>query len=340
MATILVTGGCGFIGSHFIRHLLESYPEDKIVNLDKLTYAGNQKNVRDIQDRFGSRYRFVKGDIADAKVVSKVFTKTQPDFVANLAAESHVDRSILDPQAFVATNVQGVTVLLDATRTHGVERFLCVSTDEVYGVAQAQREFQENDMLEPHSPYAASKAAGELLALAYHKTYNLPVVITRGSNAYGPYQYPEKFLPVVITNLIEGKRIPLYPPGTQVREWTHVVDHATELDRALRKGSPGEIFNFGSGERSQNIEMVRAILALFNKNEDTIEFINARPGHDARYALSSKKIRSLGWTPTYSLQDSLPALVAWYKKNEAWWKPLKSRAYLEYWRAHYHKNNA
>jgi len=336
MRTILVTGGAGFIGSHFIRHLLKTYPDERVVNLDKLTYAGNLENLRDVEKRFSKRYRFVQGDIADKKAVEKLFEKEKPVWVANLAAESHVDRSIHDPEAFIRTDVFGVFVLLEAAKKFGVERFLQVSTDEVYGVAEGEREFREGDALEPRSPYAASKAGGELLARAYYETYKVPVVITRGSNAYGPNQYPEKFLPVVITNLLEGEKIPLYPPGTQIREWTHVFDHVSALDMAMRLGTVGEIYNFGSGEREQNIILARALLAKLEKGEKEVYLIDARPGHDARYALNCSKIRKLGWQPKKRLHDALSELVAWYRDNEAWWKPLKGeKGYKEYSEKHY-----
>jgi dTDP-glucose 4,6-dehydratase len=338
MRTILVTGGCGFIGSHFIRYLLETYPGERVVNVDKLTYAGNPANLRDVEERFADRYRFVEGDIADREAVFRIFAEERPSFVANLAAESHVDRSIHEPRLFLETNVIGASVIFDAARAYGAERVLHVSTDEVYGVAEGDREFREGDALAPKSPYAASKAAGDLLAFAYFGTYGLPVVVTRGSNAYGPNQYPEKFIPLAITNLIEGKKVPLYPPGTQVREWTHVLDHVRALDCVMRKGKVGEAYNFGSGERRENIEVVRAILAAFGRGEEWITFVDARPGHDARYALASEKIRELGWEPQETFADGLRETIEWYEEHEEWWKPLKeSGSYQSYAEQHYGK---
>ena len=336
MATTLVTGGCGFIGSHFVRYLLQRYPDDRVVNFDALTYAGNPENLRDVEEHFADRYRFILGDIADSAAVMKALHEERPQLVANLAAESHVDRSIHQPRLFLHTNVLGVSTLLDAARECGVSRLLHVSTDEVYGVAEGEREFREEDALMPRSPYAASKAGGDLLVGAYHETYGTAVMTTRGSNAYGPSQHPEKFLPVIITRLMEGAKTPVNPPGTQVREWTHVEDHVSALDLVLRKGEAGGIYNFGSGERRQNLEMVRAILPLFLRGEDAIEFVDARPGHDARYALDSAKIRKLGWEPRRRLQEALPELVNWYREHESWWRPLKdSRDYQDHAMRHY-----
>lgn len=335
MRTILITGGCGFIGSHFIRYVLENYPEERVVNFDKLTYAGNLGNVRDIEQKFANRYRFIQGDIAEKAAVEKIFAEEKLSRIVNLAAETHVDRSIHDPEVFLRTNVFGLYVLLEAAKQFGIERFLHVSTDEVYGIAEGDRQFREDDRLGPRSPYAASKAAGDLVALAYYKTYGVPAVITRGSNAYGPNQYPEKFLALAITNLLEGKKIPVYPPGIQVREWTHVLDHVTALDLVFRRGEAGEVYNFGSGERRRNLDMARTILSIFGKNDEDIDFIDARPGHDARYALDSSKIRSLSWGPNRDLNSALPELVEWYRKNESWWKPLKSDDYLEYYKKQY-----
>lgn len=330
---ILVTGGAGFIGSHFIKYTLATYPEDTVLNFDTLTYAGNPANLTEVAG--DPRYRFIKGDICDARVVTDALADFQPDAVVNFAAESHVDRSMLEPEGFVKTNVLGVMVLAEASRAHGIQRFVQVSTDEVYG--EALREgFRETDVLTPRSTYSASKAGGELLARAYFFTRGLPVVITRGTNAYGPNQYPEKFIALATTNLLEGKKIPVYGDGLQVRDWLYVRDFARGVDTALRKGYGGEIYNLGAEQEEwTNIDVARCIARELGKTEDSIEYVKDRPGHDKRYRLHCDTMRVLGWKPEKTFAQGLRETVQWYKAHEDWWKPLKSGEYLEYYKKQY-----
>lgn len=313
MVKLLVTGGAGFIGSNFIRHLLKEHPDWYIVNLDKLTYAGNLENLKDVEDN--PRYRFVRGDIADRELVDHLFREEKFDLVANLAAESHVDRSILDPAPFIETNIKGTQVLLEAARQHGVRKFLQVSTDEVYGSLQPDDPpFTEESPLKPNSPYSASKAAADLMCRAYYVTYSLPVVITRCSNNYGPYQHPEKFIPTIILNALADKPIPVYGDGMNVRDWIHVEDHCRALDLVLEKGRPGEVYNIGAGNEKNNVTLVRAILQLIGKDESLITFVKDRPGHDYRYAIDASKIQhELGWQPSRVFEKSLQELISWYK---------------------------
>jgi dTDP-glucose 4,6-dehydratase len=317
---ILVTGGAGFIGSNFIRHMLKTRPDDEIVNLDALTYAGNPENLKDIANN--PRYTFVKGDVCDNTIVDMILEKHDIDTIVHFAAESHVDRSISQAPVFIKTNVLGTHTLLDAARRHAIEKFIHISTDEVYG-SRTDGSFTETDILTPSSPYSSSKAGSDLLALSYFTTYNLPVIITRCTNNFGPYQYPEKLIPLFVTNLIEGKKVPVYGTGKNIRDWIHVNDHCRAVDFLLSQGNAGEIYNIGGGCERTNLEITRKILELLGKSEAMIEYVRDRPGHDLRYSLDCSKLRSLGWDPGYSFEDSLKDTVTWYLQNAWWWKPLK-----------------
>ena len=318
---LLVTGGSGFIGTNFVRDQLARHPERSVVNLDALTYAGNPANLADLAS--DPRYVFVRGDIRDAALVGELMGEV--DAVVHFAAESHVDRSITDPGAFVSTNVQGTFTLLEAARRAGVDRFLHVSTDEVYG-SIAEGAFRETDPLRPSSPYSASKAGSDLLALAYHTTHGLPVVVTRCSNNYGPYQFPEKLIPLFVTNLLEGRKVPVYGSGTNVREWIYVLDHCRAIEFVLDRGNPGEVYNIGSGVEKTNLEITDALLRLLGRDESAVEHVDDRKGHDFRYAIDCSKLRALGWTPAFGFEEALAETVDWYRANEAWWRPLKARS--------------
>lgn len=315
---LLITGGAGFIGSNFIRHMLAKYPGYHITNLDKLTYCGNRENLKDID---GSRnYKFVKGDIADEKLVNRLAKNC--DAVVNFAAETHVDRSITDPVSFVRTNVTGTQVLLEAVKKHGIARYIQISTDEVYG-STLKGAFKEDDPLLPNSPYSATKAGADLLVRSYFVTYKMPVIITRSSNNYGPYQYPEKVIPLFVTNLLEGKKVPLYGDGMNVRDWLFVQDNCEAIDVVLHKGVPGEVYNIGGGNEIANLDLTHSILKALGKNADSIQYVTDRPGHDRRYALDISKISRLGWKPRHDFHSALILTVEWYRKNAAWWKKLK-----------------
>ena len=317
MKRLLVTGGAGFIGSNFIRHILKKYPDYNIVNLDKLTYCGNIENLRDIEK--DKRYKFVQGDIVDAKVVGEVVKGC--DIVVNFAAETHVDRSIIDPYSFVKTNVLGTHTLLEAAKVNGVKLFVHISTDEVYGSID-KGSFKEDDPLLPNSPYSAAKAGSDLLARSYFITFKLPVIITRSSNNFGPYQYPEKVIPLFITNALENKSLPLYADGMNVRDWLFVIDNCEGIDTVMHKGKPGEIYNIGGVTEITNLELTHSILDILGKDRSLIKFVNDRPGHDRRYSLDISKIRSLGWQPRHDFKASLKLTVDWYKNNEGWWRQL------------------
>jgi dTDP-glucose 4,6-dehydratase len=327
---LLVTGGAGFIGSNFVRHVLASHPEDRVVNLDKLTYAGNPENLADVAD--DPRYTFVQGDICDAELVRDVARGV--DAVVNLAAESHVDRSILDADAFLRTDVLGVFTLLEAVRELRIPRFVHIGTDEVYG-SVAHGASRESDPLRPTNPYSASKAGGDLLVLAYHQTYRLPVIVTRSSNNFGPYQYPEKVIPLFITNALEDRPLPLYGDGRNVRDWLYVLDNCAALDLVLRRGREGEVYNIGGGHEVENVVLTREILRLTGKPETLIQPVKDRPGHDRRYALDSHKIGQLGWSPRVRFGEALAATVEWYREHEAWWRPLKSGEFRAYYERQY-----
>jgi dTDP-glucose 4,6-dehydratase len=330
---ILVTGGAGFIGSNFIRHFLRAYPENAVVNLDKLTYAGNLDNLSDLQSHPG--YQFLLGDICDAEAVKDVLT--QPiDAVVHFAAESHVDRSIAEAREFVRTNVQGTCTLLEASRRARISRFLHVSTDEVYGTLAPGESADEAAPLQPNSPYAASKAASDLLVRSFWQTYRFPVLLTRSSNNYGPYQFPEKFLPLMITNALEGKTFPIYGDGLNERDWIFVEDHCRALDRVLQAGRPGETYNIGYGQALTNLRVVRRLLQILHKSEDQIKFVEDRPGHDRRYALNSNKIRrELDWKPTVTFEEGLVRTVEWYRSHTGWVQKTKSGEYRDYYQRFY-----
>ena len=313
----LITGGCGFIGSHFVRLILNKYKDSEVINLDKLTYAGNLGNLRDIENN--SRYKFVKGDICDNKLVLDLVKDV--DIVVNFAAESHVDRSIIEPESFVKTDVLGTQNLLEACRKFNV-RFLQISTDECYGSIQNGK-FKESDNLNPSSPYSASKASADLLVLSYHITYGLNVMITRTTNNFGPNQYPEKLIPLFVTNLLEGKKVPVYGNGLNVRDWIYVVDNCEAIDFVINNGKSGEIYNIGSGNGKNNLEITKFVLKELGKDENSIEYVKDRLGHDKRYALDSTKINKLGWKPRFQFEQALKETIKWYKSNEKWWKDLK-----------------
>jgi len=330
---LLVTGGAGFIGSHFIRQMMGRRDVRLVINLDKLTYAGHLDNLREFtSDR---RYRFVRGDIASARLIGRLMKEV--DHVVNFAAETHVDRSILDAAPFLHSNVVGVQVLLEAVRQARVKRFLQISTDEVYG--SIRRGYAtEKEALSPRSPYSASKAAADHLALAYHHTYKLPVLITRAGNNYGPYQYPEKFLPLFITHALSDQPLPLYGDGLNVREWIHVTDHCLGIEKVLRKGQPGEIYNIGTGRGWTNLSVARLLLKHVRKPESLIRYVPDRLGHDRRYALSISKIRhAVGWKPTIRFEDGLPDTIRWYLSHRSWWEMIlfRSKTYRHYIRRHY-----
>ncbi|MGZ3507279.1 MAG: dTDP-glucose 4,6-dehydratase [Vulcanimicrobiaceae bacterium] len=328
----LVTGGLGFIGSNFIRLALRERSGLEVVNLDAMTYAGNPANLHDIEgDR---RYRFVKGDICDVAVVEQA-VGDGVDAIINFAAETHVDRSILDPEAFLRTDVLGTHVLLEAARRHNIARYLQVSTDEVYGDV-AEGESNEQDALRPRSPYSASKAGGDLQVLAYWNTYRTPVLITRGSNTYGPYQYPEKIIPLFVTNLIDDQPVPVYGDGLQVRDWLHVDDHARGIMHVLERGELGNVYNVGGGNAHTNIELTRILVDGCGRSVEThVKYVVDRPGHDRRYAVNTAKARSIGWAPAVDFARGLRDTIAWYQANESWWRPLKSGEFLDYYKRQY-----
>ncbi len=330
--TILVTGGCGFIGSNFVRYMVANY-DFKVINVDKLTYAGNLENVADISDN--SNHEFVKGDIADTSLIESLASRGI-DIIVNFAAESHVDRSIEDSRIFIETNVLGTQVLLEAARKYGVSRFVQISTDEVYGSLGPQGSFTETSPLTPNSPYSASKTAADLLVRAYHKTYGMDTVITRCSNNYGPYQFPEKLIPLIISNALEEKPLPVYGDGMNVRDWIYVEDHCRAIDVIIQRARSGEVYNIGASNELPNIEIVKMILKRLNKPESLITFVEDRPGHDRRYAIDSTKLRNdLRWDVTYSFEEGIDRTIRWYVENRGWWGKIKSGEYLRYYERMY-----
>ncbi|OGL95874.1 dTDP-glucose 4,6-dehydratase [Candidatus Uhrbacteria bacterium RIFOXYB12_FULL_58_10] len=328
---ILVTGGCGFMGSNFIRFQLQNDPTVEIINLDKLTYAGNLANLADVADN--PRYRFVRGDINDQALVDSLMPGV--DAVVNYAAETHVDRSIMEPRAFLEANVMGVQTLLDAVRKHNVSRMVHISTDEVFGHVE-EGETDEDAPFRPRSPYSASKAAGDHLCHAHFVTYGTPVIVTHSVNYYGPYHFPEKLIPLFTLNLMDGKKVPVYGDGMQVREWIFTEDHCRAIDAILRRGTVGEVYNIGTGERVPNIEITKKLIALTGRDESHIEYVKDRPGHDRRYALNSEKLRrELGWAPQVSFDEGLARTVEWFRQNQAWWEPIRTGEYLKYYDSWY-----
>ena len=329
---ILVTGGCGFIGSNFIRHMLAKYPYN-VINLDKLTYAGNPENLQDVEK--DNRYTFIKGDIAEKSDLEKVF-ELPIELVVNFAAESHVDRSIIDPDTFIKTNINGTFQLLEMAKKKGVKKYVQISTDEVYGSLGKEGKFREDTSLAPNSPYSASKTSADVLAMSYYKTYNMPVVITRCSNNYGPYQFPEKLIPLIITNALNDIELPVYGDGLNIRDWIHVQDHCEAIDTVLHKGKEGNVYNIGGDNERTNMEIVRLILKILGKPETLIKYVKDRPGHDRRYAIDGAKIqRELGFKPGIDFAEGMENTVRWYRENKDWWERIKSGAYLEYYKNMY-----
>ena len=325
-----MTGGAGFIGSTFVRRTLTHDPDVRVVVLDKLTYAGNLTNLAAVaQD---PRFEFVQGDINDAALVNDLAAAS--DAIVNFAAESHVDRSILGPQAFITTQVNGTQVLVEAAHRHGCARYVQISTDEVYGEI-AEGSASEEAALKPRSPYAASKAAADLLVLAYHTTYGTPVIVTRGSNTYGPHQYPEKLIPLFVTNAIDQEPLPVYGDGLQVRDWLHVDDHASAVALVLERGEVGGIYNIGASEERTNLDLTKRVLELLDRPGDLIRHVADRPGHDRRYSVAAGRLRALGWKPRWNLEEGLADTVRWYQDHPGWWRPLKSGDYVEYYQRQY-----
>ena len=323
MQRLLVTGGAGFIGSNFVRYMLEKYSDYFIVAYDKLTYAGRLENLQDVAEKFAGRYAFVQGDICDDAAVEAALTEYQVDTIVNFAAETHVDRSLMEPGSFIQTDVFGTYVLLEAAKKLGLERYHQVSTDEVYGQVLENRS-TETDNLKPRSPYAASKTGGDLMVLAYHESWGLPITITRGANNVGPYQYPEKVVPLFATNAMDDQPLPVYGDGKQMRDYQYVIDHCEGIDLVLHKGELGEIYNVGTGAEMTNLEMTHIVLATLGKPESLIKHVEDRAGHDRRYALDVSKLAGLGWEPSHSCAEAIEMTVRWYAENAWWWRPIKS----------------
>ena len=332
MVKILVTGGAGFIGSNFINYMMEKYPDYEVINLDVLTYCGNLENLKNVE--FNENYSFIKGNIRNKELVDTIIKDC--DYVINFAAESHVDRSIKDPEIFIKSNVLGTQVLLNAVKESNVEKYVQISTDEVYGSLGATGYFTETTPLAPNSPYSASKASADLFVRAYHETFDLPINITRCSNNYGPYQFPEKLIPLMISNALEDKPLPIYGDGKNIRDWLHVHDHCTAIDLVLHEGKTGEIYNIGGNNEKQNIEIVKLILNDLNKPESLIKYVDDRLGHDRRYAIDSSKIQNeLGWKPEYTFETGIKETIKWYLDNQNWMEQIKTGEYQEYYRKMY-----
>ncbi len=331
---LLVTGGAGFIGSNFVRYMLEKYPNYKVVNYDLLTYAGNLENLKDVENHLN--YTFVKGDINNRELVDYLIKTHEIDVIVNFAAESHVDRSITDPDIFVKTNVLGTQALLDVAKANNIKKYVQISTDEVYGTLGETGYFTEETPLAPNSPYSASKAGGDLLVRAYHETYGLNVNITRCSNNYGPYHFPEKLIPLMVTNALEGKELPIYGDGKNIRDWLYVKDHCAAIDLVIHKGRPGEVYNIGGHNERTNNEIVHLIVEKLGVSKDLIKYVADRPGHDRRYAIDPTKIMTeLGWKPQYTFETGILETIQWYIDNQEWWKNIKSGEYMNYYQKQY-----
>lgn len=334
---ILVTGGAGFIGGNYIHLMLKEHPEDKLICLDALTYAGNMETLAPVMDK--PNFKFVHGNICDRQLVYNLFENEQPEAVINFAAESHVDRSLIDPELFLHTNILGTSVLLDACRKYGIKRYHQVSTDEVYGDLPLDRPdlfFTEETPLHTSSPYSASKASADLLVLAYHRTFGVPVTISRCSNNYGPYHFPEKLIPLMIANALNDKPLPVYGRGANVRDWLYVADHCRAIDLIIRRGREGEIYNIGGHNEKTNLEVVQTIVKALGKSESLIHFVQDRPGHDRRYAIDPTKIeKELGWTPTVRFAEGIQKTIKWYLENKPWWEHILSGAYQDYYQKMY-----
>ncbi|MCC7553822.1 MAG: dTDP-glucose 4,6-dehydratase [Methanobacteriaceae archaeon] len=327
MSKILVTGGAGFIGSNFLKYMVQKYPDDEFINIDALTYCGNLENLENIN--INDNYTFVKGDIRDKELVNKL--SSDVEYIINFAAETHVDRSIKDPEIFIKSNILGTQVLLNAAKKHEIKKFLQISTDEVYGTLGKTGYFTEKTPLKPNSPYSSSKAGADLMVRAYFETFNLPINITRCSNNYGPYQFPEKLIPLMISNALNNKKLPIYGDGKNVRDWLHVYDHCTAIDLVLHNGKLGDVYNIGGNNEKQNIEIVKLILKHLDKDESLIEFVEDRLGHDKRYAIDSTKIqKELGWTPNYTFETGIEETIDWYLENQEWMDNIKSGKYREF----------
>jgi dTDP-glucose 4,6-dehydratase len=334
MRKILVTGGCGFIGSNFIRFFLRNHKDARVINLDALTYAGNLENLKDLQG--DSRYIFIKGNICDKTLLEEILSGEKIDAILNFAAETHVDRSIYDAEIFIKTNFYGVYVLLEAVKKFRVKRFVQISTDEVYG-SIPDGEFTEESPLNPSNPYSATKAAADLLVKSYHKTFRTPSLIIRSSNNFGPYQFPEKIIPLFITNALEDKELPLYGDGLNRRDWLFVEDNCRGIEMILQKGKDGEIYNLAGENEMTNLELTKMILSMLGKPFGLIRYVKDRPGHDRRYAMSSKKAEELGWRPQKRMEDALEETIRWYKNNKEWVQNVKNTEYLNYYKRHYGK---
>jgi dTDP-glucose 4,6-dehydratase len=335
MRNLLVTGGAGFIGSNFVRYLLGKYPQYRVVVFDKLTYAGNPDNLKDIAEGFADRYAFVQADICDGAAVEEAVRQNAIDTIVNFAAETHVDRSLVEPGAFIQTDVYGTHVLLEAAKVHGLERYHQVSTDEVYGDIEPGCSSREVDPLQPRSPYSASKAGGDLLCLAYYTSFGVPVTVTRGSNNIGPYQYPEKVVPLFVTNAIDDQPLPLYGDGRQMRDYQYVLDHCEGIDRVLHQGQLGQVYNLGTGVETENIVLAHAILDLLGKPYSLIRHVADRPGHDRRYSLDVTKIQTLGWQSRHTFEQAIGLTVRWYVENDWWWRRIKSGEYMRFYKQWY-----
>ncbi len=336
MRTLLVTGGAGFIGSNYIRTILTERDDIEIINVDKLTYAGNLENLTEIESK--KNYTFIKGDITNNELIEYIFTKYKIDEVVNFAAESHVDRSILGSEVFYRTNVMGTNVLLEASRIHEVKKYLQISTDEVYGSLGETGLFTESTPLSPNSPYSSSKAGADMMAMAFYHTYGMPIVITRCSNNYGSYQFPEKLIPLMIINALHDKKLPVYGDGKNVRDWIYVIDHNKAIQLVLEKGVPGQVYNIGAENEMQNIQIIKLILGFLGKSENLIEFVKDRLGHDRRYAIDATKIKTeLGWKPEFSFEQAIVKTVEWYLNNKSWWERIIAGTYRDYYKNLYGK---